>query len=68
MKVKEVCEIITSELQVTFDEDPHNGDIDIIIPASAEPLEILGDKILNTNVNLMTVKDGALIISTNSRK
>lgn len=68
MKVKEVCEIITSELQITFDEDPHNGDIDIILPVSAEPLEILGDKILNTDVNLMMVKGDALIISTNSRK
>lgn len=68
MKVKEICEAITCELQVTFDEDPHNGDIDIIIPASAEPLDILGDKILNTNVNLMMIKDDVLIISTNSRK
>lgn len=68
MKVKEVCTIITSELQITFDEDPHNGDIDIIIPECGEPLEILGDKILNTDVNLMMSKGDALIISTNSRK
>ena len=67
MKVKGVCAIITSELQITFDEDPHNGDIDIILPVGVESLEILGDKILNTDVNLMMVSGDTLIISTNSR-
>jgi hypothetical protein len=68
MTVKEVCETVVSELQITFDEDPHDCDIDIIIPLSAEPLEILGDKILNADVNLMMAKGDTIIISTNSRK
>jgi hypothetical protein len=68
MTVKEVCETVVSELQITFDEDPHNCDIDIIIPVSAEPLEILGDKILSADVNLIMAKGDTIIISTNSRK
>jgi hypothetical protein len=68
MTVKEVCETVVSELRITFDEDPNNCDIDIIIPASAEPLEILGDKILSADVNLIMAKGDTIIISTNSRK
>jgi hypothetical protein len=68
MTVKEVCEAVVSELRITFDEDPYNCDIDIIIPLSAEPLEILGDKILSADVNLMMAQGDTIIISTNCRK
>lgn len=68
MTVCDVCETVTSDLKITFDEDPNRGRIDVIIPVSAEPMDILGDGILNLEVNLMMAKDDAIIISTNSRR
>lgn len=68
MTVRDVCETVTSDLKITFDEDPNRGRIDVIIPVSTEPTEILGDGILNLEVNLMMAKGDALIISTNSRR
>lgn len=68
MTVRDVCETVTSDLKITFDEDPNRGRIDVIIPVSAEPTEILGEGILNLEVNLMMAKGDALYISTNSRR
>ena len=68
MTVRDVCETVVSDLKITFDEDPQRGMIDVIIPVSAEPAEILGEGILNLEVNLIMAKDDALIISTNSRR
>lgn len=68
MTVRDACETVTSDLKITFDEDPNRGRIDVIIPVSAEPMDILGDGILNLEVNLIMAKGDALIISTNSRR
>lgn len=68
MTVRDVCESVVSDLKITFDEDPHDGEIDVIIPVSAEPTDILGERILNLEVNLMLANGDALIISTNSRR
>lgn len=67
MKVRDVCETVVSELRITFDEDPHRGSIDVIIPTTSEPVDILGEYILNLDVNLLTAVDDAIVISTNSR-
>ena len=67
MTVRELCERTVSEIQITFDEDPHNGTVDVIIPLSAEPLEILGERVLNSEVNLVLARDGVLVIATNNR-
>lgn len=66
--VRELCEKTVSEIQITFDEDPNSGKVDVIIPISAEPLEILGDRVLDSEVCLVLARDGVLVISTNSRK
>lgn len=66
--IRDLCPIITSELRITFDEDPTRGDIDVIIPVTAEPDKILGDNILNMDVHLMAVKDYAIVVSTSTRK
>lgn len=66
--VRDVCKTVVSDLKITFDEDPHDGEIDVIIPVSAEPTDILGERILNLEVNLILAKGDALIISTNSRR
>lgn len=68
MTVRDVCKTVVSDLKITFDEDPNRGTIDVIIPVSAEPTEILGEGILNLEVNLIMAKGDALIISTNSRR
>lgn len=67
MTVRELCEKTVSEIQITFDEDPNSGTVDVIIPLSAEPLEILGDRVLNSEVNLVLARDGVLVIATNER-
>ena len=68
MTVRDVCESVVSDLKITFDEDPNRGVIDVIIPVSAEPTDILGEGVLNLEVNLIMAKGDALIISTNSRR
>lgn len=68
MTVRDICETVVSDLKITFDEDPNRGTIDVIIPVSAEPTEILGEGILNLEVNLIMAKGDALVISTNSRR
>lgn len=67
MKIKDLINGLVSELQITFDEDPHDGAVDIIIPVSAEPSEILGKKVLDLDVHLIMAKDDAIVVSTNSR-
>lgn len=67
MTVRELCEKTVSEIQITFDEDPNSGNVDVIIPLSAEPLEILGERVLNSEVNLVLARDGVLVIATNDR-
>lgn len=65
--IRDLCPIITSELRITFDEDPADGQIDVIIPVTADPEEILGDNILNMAVHLMEAKGDAIVVSTCTR-
>lgn len=67
MTVRELCEKTVSEIQITFDDDPYHGTVDVIIPLSAEPLEILGERVLNSEANLVLARDGVLVIATNDR-
>lgn len=67
MKIRDLCDCVVSELQITFDEDPHNGQIDVIIPVTAEPKEILGEGILDLDIHLMLAQGNAIIVSTFSR-
>lgn len=67
MTVRELCERAACEIQITFDDDPVNGTVDVIIPFSAEPLEILGERVLNSEVNLVLARDSVLVIATNDR-
>ena len=67
MTVRELCEKATCDIQITFDEDPDDGTIDVIIPVSAEPLEILGDRVLDSEVCLLLARNSVLVISTNDR-
>ena len=67
MTVRELCEKTVSEIQITFDEDPNSGTVDVIIPLSAEPLEILGDRVLDSEVCLLLARNSVLVISTNDR-
>ena len=68
MKIRELCECVVSELQITFDEDPHDGTVDVIIPVTAEPKEILGEGVLDLEIHLMMAKNRAIVVSTFSRK
>lgn len=65
--IRDLCPIITSELRITFDEDPDDGMIDVIIPVAADPEEILGDGVLDMAVHLMEAKDNAIVVSTCTR-
>lgn len=65
--IRDLCPIITSELRITFDEDPTDGQIDVIIPVTADPEEILGDSVLNLVIHLMEAKDDAIVVSTCTR-
>ena len=67
MTVRELCEKTVSEIQITFDEDPNSGTVDVIIPLSAEPLEILGERVLDSEVCLLLARNSVLVISTNDR-
>ena len=67
MTVKELCSIVVSDVKITFDEDPNDGTIDVIIPICAEASDILGDGVLDLKVNLIKADGDAVVISTNSR-
>ena len=67
MKIKDLIDGLVSELKITFDDDPHNGNVDVIIPVTAEPSEILGEKVLDLDVHLIMAKDDAIVVSTFSR-
>ena len=67
MKIKDLDPIITSELRITFDEDPHTGTVDIIIPVAEDLTEILGEKILNMDIRLMEAQGNAIAVSTATR-
>lgn len=67
MKIRDLDPIITSELRITFDEDPHSGTIDIIIPIAEDLSDILGEKILDMDIHLMEAHGNAIVVSTATR-
>ena len=67
MTIRDICKYLVCDLHITFDEDCHDGMLDIMIPVSAEPEDILSDNILDMEVHLMMARDDALIISTDTR-
>lgn len=67
MKIRDLDETVVSELRITFDEDPHDGQIDIIVPIGTARLsEILGERILDMDVYLLKATDGVIVVSTNT--
>lgn len=68
MTVRELCKIVVSDIKITFDEDPNDGTIDVIVPVASEPETILGEGVLDLKVNLVMADVDAIIISTNSRR
>lgn len=67
MTIRDICKCLVCDLHITFDEDCHDGRIDVMIPVSANPEDILGDSVLDLEVHLMMARDDVLIISTNTR-
>ena len=68
MKIRDLDSCIVCELQITFDEDPHDGTIDVIVPVTTERLsDVLGDGVLDLDIHLMLAKGDSIIVSTFSR-
>lgn len=67
MTIRELSKCIVSEMQITFDEDPTGGTIDVIIPVTSDAENILGDGVLDLEVHLIRAVGGVLIVSTCSR-
>lgn len=67
MKIRDICVYLVSELRITFDEDPNDGHIDVIIPVTADARDILGDSILEMDVHSIKADGDAIIISTFTR-
>lgn len=67
MTIRELSKCTVSEMRITFDEDPHDGQIDVIIPLTSDAEEILGDAVLDTEIHLIKAEGNALIISTCTR-
>ena len=67
MTIRDICDLVVCDLIITFDEDPHNGIPDIMIPVSAEPKDILADGVLDLEIRLMMAKDDSLWVSTGTR-
>ena len=68
MKIRDLDPVIVSELRITFDEDPHTGTVDIIVPLSIENLsEVLGENVLNMEIHLMQAQGDAIVVSTSAR-
>lgn len=68
MTIREFCEIVVGNMKITFDEDPSDCTIDVIVPMSVDPNTILGDGILDLEVNMVMAYDCDIIVSTNSRR
>ena len=68
MKIRDLDPVIISELRITFDEDPHTGTVDIIVPLPIENLsEVLGENVLNMEIHLMQAQGDAIVVSTSAR-
>ena len=68
MKIRDLDPVIVSELRITFDEDPHSGTVDIIVPLPIKNLsEVLGESVLNMEIHLMQAQGDAIVVSTSAR-
>lgn len=65
--IRDLSHIITSELRITFDEDPCGGPIDIIVPIISDLEEVLGDRVLDMPIHLMEAQGDAIVVSTGTR-
>ena len=67
MKIRDLESCIVSELQITFDEDPHDGTIDVIVPVISELSDVLGEGVLDLDIHLMLARGDSIIVSTFTR-
>ena len=67
MKIRDLDPVIISELRITFDEDPHTGTVDIIVPLPENLSEVLGESVLNMEIHLMQAQGDAIVVSTSAR-
>jgi len=67
MTIREFNKRAVSEMRITFDEDPHNCQIDVIVPITSDAEEILGDRVLDMEINLIMAEKDAFVISTSTR-
>lgn len=65
--IRDLNHIITSELRITFDEDPSGGTIDIIVPIVCDLDEVLGDRVLDMPIHLMEAQGDAIVVSPGTR-
>ena len=63
MKVSELIEVITTDLWITFGEDPNREEPDIILRDTSHTT--LSGELLEAEVHLMTVEHNAIFISLN---
>lgn len=67
MKIRDLDGIVVSEIRITFDEDPYNGKIDVIVPLTTEHLsDVLGERMLDLDIYLIKATDDAIVVSTNT--
>ena len=68
MKIRDLDPILVSTLKITFDEDPHTGTIDVIVPVETEHFsDVLGPAVLDMDIYLMEAQGDTLVISTFTR-
>jgi len=67
MTIREFSKCAVSEMRITFDEDPHDCQIDVIIPITSDAEEILGDTVLDMEINLIQAEGSVFVISTSTR-
>ena len=67
MTIREFSKCAMSEMRITFDEEPHDCQIDVIIPLTSDAEEILGDTVLDMKINLIRAEGNAFVISTSTR-
>ena len=67
MTIREFSKCAVSEMRITFDEDPHDCQIDVIVPLTSDAEEILGDTVLDMEINLIRAEGNAFVISTSTR-
>ncbi len=67
MTIRELSKSLTCEVRITFDEEPLDGTVDVIVPMTSSATDVLNDDVLNLEVHLIDVDEGAVVVSTNTR-